>query len=332
MISLPLTHRQSAHCESGVVSSLLAYNGVELSEPMVFGLAWGLTFAYIPFAKVNGMPLIAYRMPPTFIISSISRRLGIPFVKRKYHSPAQAQVELDSLLEAGQPVGMQTSVYWLPYFPDDMRFNFNGHNLIVYGKGNGEYLVSDPVIQHTTRIAPKDLTDARFAKGLLAPHGQMYYPVKTEISAIHWEKVIRHSIRQTSGMMLHAPLPFIGIRGIRTLAHEVESWKNMPDQRRARSFLAHIIRMQEEIGTGGGGFRFIYAAFLAEAGEKMGNDHLRELSKDMTAIGDIWRTFAGTAAYYVKRKQEVVDYREIAAQLRTCADREQDLFRKLLKI
>ena len=33
------------------------------------------------------------------------------------------------------------------------------------------------------------------------------------------------------------------------------------------TYLAQMIRMQEEIGTGGGGFRFIYGAFLEEAAE-----------------------------------------------------------------
>ena len=35
-------------------------------------------------------------------------------------------------------------------------------------------------------------------------------------------------------------------------------------------FLGNIVRMQEEIGTGGGGFRFMYAAFLQEAGDVLG--------------------------------------------------------------
>jgi hypothetical protein len=42
-----------------------------------------------------------------------------------------------------------------------------------------------------------------------------------------------------------------------------------------------IVRMQEEIGTGGGGFRFIYAAFLQEAGRLMGSTRLEEASRMM---------------------------------------------------
>ena len=38
-------HRQSAHCESGVMSSLLTHNGLPMSEPMAFGLGAALAFA-----------------------------------------------------------------------------------------------------------------------------------------------------------------------------------------------------------------------------------------------------------------------------------------------
>jgi hypothetical protein len=52
-------------------------------------------------------------------------------------------------------------------------------------------------------------------------------------------------------------------------------------------YLGQLIRMQEEIGTGGGGFRFIYGAFLQEASVILKNDELKELSKEITSIGDL---------------------------------------------
>ena len=41
-------HSQFAHCESGVISSMLTNSGLKLSEPMVFGLTSTLTFAFFP--------------------------------------------------------------------------------------------------------------------------------------------------------------------------------------------------------------------------------------------------------------------------------------------
>ena len=70
-------HQHTAHCESGVMSTMLKAQGVNFNEAMVFGLASVLTFVYIPLVKVNGMPLISYRMPPKSIIKNVAKRLKV---------------------------------------------------------------------------------------------------------------------------------------------------------------------------------------------------------------------------------------------------------------
>ena len=70
-------HQHTAHCESGVMSTMLKAQGVDFNEAMVFGLASALTFVYIPLVKVNGMPLISYRMPPKSIIKNVAKRLKV---------------------------------------------------------------------------------------------------------------------------------------------------------------------------------------------------------------------------------------------------------------
>ena len=93
--SKAFTHYYSAHCESGVISSLLRNQGCDLSEPMVFGLSGALNFAYLPFVKVAGMPLVAYRSLPKSIIKNIEKRLHIPIKKEQFKSPLEAQKKLD---------------------------------------------------------------------------------------------------------------------------------------------------------------------------------------------------------------------------------------------
>ena len=89
---------------------------------MVFGLAGGLTFAYLPFIKINGMPLLSYRMFPKSIIRGIQSRMGVKFQSKIYRNKEQALADLNRFVKDGQVVGLQTSVYWLPYFPPEMRF------------------------------------------------------------------------------------------------------------------------------------------------------------------------------------------------------------------
>lgn len=101
---------------------------------MVFGLTSTLTFAFFPIIKVNNMPLIAYRAIPKNIINSIEKVLGVKIFKKNFNNMLEANIELDNAIEDGKIVGLQTSVFYLPYMPSNMRFHFNAHNLLVMAK------------------------------------------------------------------------------------------------------------------------------------------------------------------------------------------------------
>ena len=323
-------HFHSAHCESGVMSLMMKHHGLPLSEAMVFGLSGALTFAYLPFIKLGGMPLIAYRSMPKSIIKGLQKNLGIRMKMQTFSTPEKGTEALDALLEEGKIVGAQTSVFWLPYFPEEMRFHFNAHNLIVYGKEGNEYLVSDPVFEAPVRCEEKALQKARFVKGVMAPKGLLYYPVDVPAS-IDYAKVIPKVVKKTAKVMLKTPVPIAGIRGIRSLAKTIGKLETK-DRRYAKLFLGHIVRMQEEIGTGGAGFRFIYASFLQEAGELLGSERLKEASQMMTAVGDRWREFALMVATAIRsKKSETIDFSALQAKLESVADAERAVYETLLE-
>lgn len=320
-------HQQSAHCESGVMASLLTHAGLPMSEPMAFGLASGLAFAYLPIVKLSGMPLIAYRMPPKHLIKTLSKRLGAKLHTRTFSDPEQGRRELDAALDSGRLAGLQSSVFWLPHFPPEMRFHFNAHNLLAYGREGNEYLISDPVFEEPVRCAAEDLQKARFAKGALAAKGLMYWLDDVPLEQ-DWSKLIRQSVLSTTRILDGMPLPWIGIRGIQHLAGQID--KLDPAQSKYnRLYLTHIVRMQEEIGTGGAGFRFMYASFLQEAGEKLGDSNLQDASAQLTAIGDHWRQFASACVRASRNKGETPNFAPIADSLRSIALQERGLMKEL---
>lgn len=320
-------HSQASHCESGVMSAMLRHQGLPISEPMAFGLSSALSFAYLPIVKINGLPLVAYRMLPKFIIKGLQKPLGLKMRFETFGRPEDGTRRLDELLAAGQVVGMQTSVFWLPYMPEDLRFHFNAHNVLAYGRdaASGDYLLSDPVFDTPMRCAPDALEKARFAKGALAPKGLLYYPVGKPKTP-DWAREIPKALQKTVRIM-ETPLPIIGIRGIRSLAKAIDRLDtNQPAP--AKMFIGQVVRMQEEIGTGGGGFRFIYASFLQEAAELLAQPRLNELSEALIDIGDEWREFALSAARMI-RDREPLAPGKLAGQLRAIAEREQAFFRDL---
>lgn len=267
LVAKEFPHRHAAHCESGTMAALLRSRGLELSEPMVFGVGEGLFFIHVPFVKIGGLPLTAYRAAPRAIIKNLSKRLGVRMRYERFRSPEAGMRRLDELLDQGLPVGLQGNIYWLSYFPNDMRFQYNGHNMVAYGRRDGQYLLSDPVFEAVVSCPADDLQRARFARGgPFPPKGLIYYPDRLPASP-DLEKPARGAIRETCKQMLDVPLPLLGVRGIRYLAARLERWPEKLGERHARANVGHVIRMQEEIGTGGAGFRFLYAAFLQEAAD-----------------------------------------------------------------
>ncbi len=321
---MTLQHQHAAHCESGVISSMLRHHGVPMSECMAFGLSAGLSFAYLPFIKLSGLPLIAYRVPPRAIIKGVLGPLSARIRFETFSNVAAGQHRLDALLAQGKVVGLQTSVYWLPYFPPDMRFHFNAHNLLVYGKDGDNYLISDPVFEEPVSCASADMNRARFAKGLLAPKGLLYYPTTIARTTVAPDRV-RSAIRKNCRRML-APVPFAGVAGMRMLARALK--KLPPDDPTSVAFIGHLVRMQEEIGTGGAGFRFIYAAFLQEAAPLVQLPQLERLAERLTLIGDGWRGLALKAARMVKGR-DPFDPGAVADRLREQAANEEGFFREL---
>ncbi|MET0183628.1 MAG: BtrH N-terminal domain-containing protein [Caulobacterales bacterium] len=314
-------HRQSAHCESGVVSNLLTHHGVAMSEPMAFGLSSSLTFAYLPFLKMAGMPMIAYRMMPGSIIRGVEKRLKMKWERRQFSNPAEGKAALDRKIDEGRPVGLQTCVYWLPYFPEDMRFHFNMHNLVAFAREGDEYIISDPVFEDVRRCDSASLEKARFAKGELEAKGMMYEPTQIP-SEIDYAEAIPKAIRWNSKTM-KAPVPIAGIKGIRFLGQNIRKLaKSNQRDKFLPLYLGHIVRMQEEIGTGGGGFRFIYASFLQESSKLLNSAVLREAATAMTDAGDEWRRFALHATKMCRGRAKM-DADELDAIINRCADKEQ---------
>lgn len=334
-MKLNFEHVQAAHCENGVTTSLLQNVGIhQITEPLAFGIGAGLFFVYVPLVKINNGPAIAFRSLPGWVFKRTCKALDIPVVRKKFSSKEKAQAYLDACLEAGHPVGCQVGVYYLPYFPKEYRFHFNAHNLIVYGKEGDNYLISDPVMETVTTITSYELERVRFAKGALSPKGQLYYPVEGRpVTDDQIRKAIKSGIAKNVSSMIHFTGPIAGVNGIRFIAKRIKNWRDKLGLKTAGLYLAQLVRMQEEIGTGGGGFRYIYGAFLQQSHAYLPNDDLLEISRQFTKSGDLWRESAIQASgIYKGRIGSQADFDQMGDYLLEIAETEQQAFTSLSKI
>lgn len=335
-MEINLEHRMAAHCENGVISDILRFYGIDLSEPMIFGLASGLFFSHLPYVKMSGMPVTSFRTFPGVFFKRVAKQLGIKIVTRRYINKQHAMDELDRVLASGNPVGCVVGMYFLPYLPIEYRFHFNGHNICITGKDEqtGEYTVCDPNATEKVKLSTRDLIKVRFAKGGTYPLlGQMYWVKSVPEQMPDLKPLIINAIRKNCKIMTSQPrwINFAGVNGIYLLSRRIRTWEATMGKRRAALNLAQVIRMLEEIGTGGAGFRFIYGAFLQEAAAITGIDALNDFSNRMTAIGDHWREFAlMSSRVFKRRKGENYTYDQLGDMLFDIANEEKAFYHDLI--
>ncbi len=283
------THKMAAHCESGTITSLLNHGGLAITEPLVFGIASGIFFGYFHKMKSFPFPTFIVRNRPGQVRTNIEKRLGVRFKTNDFRDPLKGRLALDQLLEHSIPTGAQVDFFYMDYVPSWERVHINVHFLVVAGKEESRYIISDSYFPDMVTLESASLEKGRFAGGMMSPKGFIFHLDKVP-AGIDYKKAILKGIQKACFNMLRLPVPFVGITGMHMFGAKVTEW---PKFARDNEHLSHEIMkiniLLEDQGTGGAGFRFIYATFLQQAAEITGNPRLKELSAELMEIGDGWR-------------------------------------------
>ena len=332
-IKIDYTHRQAGHCESGATSNLFHFHGIEISEPMAFGIGNGIYFSYLPFLKLQYAPMMSFRNFPNTVFHRSMKYLDVDAtVIKKFRDPKESMDALDRNLEKGIPTGAQVGVFNLTFFPPEYRMHYNMHNLVVYGKEGNDYLVSDTVMEFPQKISYEDLQRVRWAKGAFAPKGKMYWINKVD-KELDIKSAVEKGIRKTVYEMIKVPFWLVGVKGMHVLGKDIKKWPKKHGNSTASFYLGQILRMSEDFGTGGAGFRFIQGAFLKEAGERFNNPVLLEASDLMGKAANHWREFSYIGARNCKnRSKPEEDYGKLGEMMHEIADMEKAVYVKLDKI
>ncbi len=332
MNNIPFKHRMGAHCESGTVASLLNHAGLEITEPLVFGIAGGIFFGYIktPFFT---FPTFIVRSRPGHIRTKVAKRLGIPFKTQKFRNQKAGIEALDFLLEQNIPTGVQVDFFYMKYIPEWQRVHINVHYITVIGKNDENYILSDSYYPQIAELDFELMRKARFAGGNMAPKGFLFYPEKIP-GEVPFEKAIVSGIKSACYNMLKLPVPFVGVKGIYRFADKIMEW---PRLARDIEHLSHEVMkiniLLEDQGTGGAGFRYMYATFLQQASNILNNPSLADMSKRMMEIGDGWRNISYIAARIGKKRElGESNLKELSNLIRERGDLEKAFFQDLGKI
>lgn len=251
-----------AHCETTVLDVLLRHAGLNLSEPMLFGLGSGLSFIYWD-SKQQEQPFLGGRVKPFVLTQNLTQRLGLELRVQETTSERKAWDQVRSSIDDGVPVGLQLDSHDLEYFGS--RVHFAGHVVAMYGyDAERAYLVDTVQQGGAVSTSLESLARARAARGPMSARHRSF-TVKVAVPDTdggHLIPAIIPAITACAEDFLTPPIANLGNRGIRTAAQRVHSWFDRVEDPGRN--LAIIATLMERAGTGGALFRHLYRDFLTE--------------------------------------------------------------------
>ncbi|MFB8350053.1 BtrH N-terminal domain-containing protein [Streptomyces niveus] len=262
--------RGMQHCETTTLGVLLRHQGIDLSEPMLFGLGSGLSFIYWD-SKAMGFPFLGGRVKPFELTRNLAAALGLNLLVAETTSARKAWQNVAAHIDAGRPVGLQLDSYHLDYFTT--KVHFGGHVVAMYGYDEQDAHLVDTAPQGgavTTGLAA--LARARAERGPMTARHRSF-TITAPGGPVSPQDRIVPAIKTCADAFLNPPIANLGHRGIEKTAKQVPKWLERSEN--PREDLPRAAALMERAGTGGALFRNLYRDFLAECADLIDSDHLR---------------------------------------------------------
>ncbi|KJY18113.1 MULTISPECIES: BtrH N-terminal domain-containing protein [Streptomyces] len=283
--------RGMQHCETTALGMLLRHEGLDLSEPMLFGLGSGLSFIYWD-SKSMGFPFLGGRVKPFELTRNLTAMLGLELLVGETTSLRKAWQNVAAPIDAGRPVGLQLDSYHLDYF--STKVHFGGHVVAMYGYDEQDAYLQDTGPQGgavSTSLA--SLARARAERGPMTAKNRSF-TITAPVGLTQPQDRIIPAITTCADAFLHPPIANLGHRGIAKAAEQVPKWL----QRSSNPLedLPQAAVLMERAGTGGALFRNLYRDFLAECARLIASNHLRTGHSLFTEAAALWTEVAALIA------------------------------------
>ncbi|HUR02751.1 MAG TPA: BtrH N-terminal domain-containing protein [Nonomuraea sp.] len=279
--------RGTQHCETTALGVLLRHQGLDLSEPMLFGLGSGLSFIYWD-GKNMGFPFLGGRVKPFDLTRNLATRLRLELLVQETTSARRAWDNVAAPIDAGHPVGLQLDSYYLDYFGS--KVHFGGHVVAMYGYDDHDaYLVDTGQQGGAVSTSLASLAQARAARGpMTAKHRSFTLTAPRNLPSP--QSQIIPAITACADAFLNPPIANLGHRGIEKAGRLVRTWLQRTDD--PQRDLPQAALLMENAGTGGALFRNLYRDFLAECTELLDSSHLRTGHELYSEAATLWTAAA----------------------------------------
>ncbi|WP_454197105.1 BtrH N-terminal domain-containing protein [Nocardia sp. Marseille-Q1738] len=279
--------RSGQHCETTALGVLLRHQGLDLSEPMLFGLGSGLSFVYWD-SKNMGFPFLGGRVKPFDLARNLATRLGLELLVQETTSARKAWEYVVARIDAGHPIGLQLDSYYLDYFT--AKVHFGGHVVAMYGYDDHDaYLVDTDQQGGTVSTSLTSLAEARAARGPMTAEHRSFTLTAARNLPSPRSRIVP-AITACADAFLNPPIANLGHRGIEKAGKLVRTWLQRTDN--PQRDLPQAALMMEKAGTGGALFRNFYRDFLAECTQTLDSRHLRTGHRLYTEAATLWTEVA----------------------------------------
>lgn len=284
---LKATHTPGRHCASTALADLVNFRGIEWSEARCFGIGCGLGIWY--FRGEGKSPERLVHVRSADIEEQFFRRIGQSFRWRRRDDPLESERDLIAALDGGDPAIVQSDICHLPYY--NTTTHFPGHVIAVWGYDMEKqvFFVTDTEREKLIEVPFGAMKKARYVQmGFFDIRGNMYAPHGI-IAPDNIPEIMRSSIIDQSRRLLDGSQDYQGIAALRKWRSELGGWKGFKDRQWTARFTYQVI---ERRGTGGGGFRLMYADFLDEAASALPNAARLGLPSLMREAASAWSGLA----------------------------------------
>ncbi len=275
------------HCETTATGTLLLQLGIELSEPMLFGLGEGLGFIFWNM-KTMDFPFIGGRIKPDALTENIARNLNLKLMVHETTSKQKAWNEVKALLDQNIVVGLKLDCYHLEYFSNPIHFA--GHYAAIYNYDKDfAYLVDTKQQGGKVKTTLKSLELARSEKGPMASKN-LYYTITKNEKSFNIKESILNAIKNNTQEYLNPPITNISYKGILKTSSEIINW--FKKTKHIESDFKTTAVLMEKAGTGGALFRNLYRDFLKESYEILKLEELKSAHQSFVEVAAQWTSVA----------------------------------------
>lgn len=277
-------HREGIFCGSTAIRNLLGWAGLQLSEPLAFGLGAGLDFHYLcsetsPTRRILGRSLA--------LEDGVADSLGLTVHTLEPGSPHDGMSVIETYLADGVPVLVRCDGSRLPY--RDRYPPYGARRVVVVGldADGGRVSVSDGAIEEVTRVERDEFLHAWWSEDLPEAEGGGVAHVFESDPTRELDEAILRAVARNCREMTTRDGQTHGLEALSRFREEVGQWKSLDDGTACYRAAYQAMECPE---TGGGNYRSLYREFLKEAEQRVPSLGNLQAGLSMTRTADAWST------------------------------------------